>query len=61
MTEELLPGNIGLSDPRIITLISEYNNLILQRNRILKSSSEKNPIIVNLDSQLEVLNELYCQ
>ena len=36
-------------------MISEYNNLVLQRNRILKSSSEKNPIIVNIDSQLSVL------
>ncbi len=52
---EPLPGNIGLSDPSIVQMISEYNNLILQRNRILKSSSIKNPIIVNIDSQLAVL------
>jgi len=52
---EPLPGNIGLSDPSIVQMISEYNNLILQRNRILKSSSIKNPIIVNIDSQLGVL------
>ncbi len=53
---DLLPGNIGLSDPGLITLISDYNTLILQRNRIMKSSSVRNPIVVNLDSQLEVLN-----
>lgn len=52
---EPLPGNIGLSDPSIVNMISEYNNLILQRNRILRSSSIKNPIIVNIDSQLGVL------
>ena len=52
---EPLPGNIGLADPSIVSLISEYNNLILQRNRILKSSSLKNPIIINIDSQLSVL------
>jgi len=52
---EPLPGNIGLSDPSIVHMISEYNNLILQRNRILRSSSIKNPIIVNIDSQLAVL------
>jgi len=51
---ELLPGNIGLSDPSIVGMISDYNNLVLQRNRILKSSSSINPIIVNIDSQLEV-------
>ena len=52
---ELLPGNIGLSDPSIVSMISDYNGLVLQRNRVMKSSSDKNPIIVNLDSQIEVL------
>lgn len=52
---DLLPGNIGLSDPAIVNLVTEYNNLMLQRNRIIKSSSDKNPIIVNIDSQLTVL------
>ncbi len=52
---DLLPGNIGLADPGIINLINEYNNLVLQRNRVMKSSSEKNPIIVGIDSQLNVL------
>ncbi len=52
---ELLPGNIGLSDPTILNMIGEYNTLVLQRNRILKSSSIRNPIIVNIDSQLNVL------
>lgn len=50
-----LPGNIGLSNIGIVNMISDYNNLILQRNRILKSSSDINPIIVNIDSQLKVL------
>ncbi|MEL4455474.1 GumC family protein [Lutimonas vermicola] len=54
---ELLPGNIGLSDVGIINLISEYNELVLQRNRVLKSSSVRNPIIVGIDSQLEVLKK----
>ena len=52
---DLLPSNIGLSDNGIISMASEYNDLMLQRNRVIKSSSVKNPIIVNYDSQLEVL------
>jgi capsular exopolysaccharide synthesis family protein len=51
----LLPSNIGLSDPGIVNMIGTYNDLILQRNRILKSSSTLNPIIVNIDSQLREL------
>ncbi len=50
-----LPGNIGLSDPSIIDMIGKYNNLVLQRNRILKSSTTKNPLITNIDSQLNIL------
>ena len=50
-----LPGNIGLSNPTTVSLIAEFNTLVLQRNRILKSSSTINPIIVNIDSQLAVL------
>jgi len=49
---DLLPANIGLVDPTIISLIGEFNNLVLQRNRILKSSSTINPIVIGIDSQL---------
>jgi len=51
----LLPANIGLSDPSILNLIREYNILVLRRNRILKSSTSMNPLIVEIDSQLSVL------
>jgi len=36
-------------------MIGEYNILVLRRNRILKSSTIKNPLITNIDSQLNVL------
>ncbi|MCF6296586.1 MAG: polysaccharide biosynthesis tyrosine autokinase [Flavobacteriaceae bacterium] len=54
-SSESLPSNIGLSDPGVAALTSEYNNTVLKRKRILKSSSVKNPIIVGIDSQLDVL------
>ena len=50
-----LPGNIGLSDLSTVEMIGEFNTLVLQRNRILKSSSKINPIIINIDSQLVIL------
>lgn len=52
---DLLPSNIGLSDVSIVELVSEFNQLVLQRNRILKSSTNLNPQVVNFDSQLTVL------
>ncbi|MCX2679158.1 polysaccharide biosynthesis tyrosine autokinase [Galbibacter sp. EGI 63066] len=52
---ELLPTNIGLSDPNLSTITSKYNELILERQRLLKTSGENNPIVVQLDQQLSGL------
>ncbi|MBC2840341.1 polysaccharide biosynthesis tyrosine autokinase [Robiginitalea sp. SC105] len=52
---ELLPSNIGIDDPTIATTTARYNELVLERQRLLKSSNERNPIIVNLDQQIEGL------
>lgn len=52
---EVLPSNVGLDDPSIANTTARYNELVLERNRLLKSSNEKNPIIVNVDQQLQGL------
>ncbi|NQZ45267.1 MAG: polysaccharide biosynthesis tyrosine autokinase [Flavobacteriaceae bacterium] len=52
---EVLPANLGLSDPTIANTTQQYNQLVQERNRLLKSSNEKNPVIVNLDQQLNGL------
>jgi tyrosine-protein kinase Etk/Wzc len=49
---ELIPTNLGLSDLSIENNITTYNNLVLERNRILKNSNEKNPIALNLESKI---------
>ncbi|GMN08296.1 tyrosine-protein kinase [Croceitalea sp. MTPC5] len=54
---ELLPANVGLSDATISSTTAQYNNLALERKRLLESSNEKNPIIVNLDQQLDGLKK----
>lgn len=52
---EPLPSNIGLADASIASTTARYNELALQRKRLLESSNEKNPIIINLDQQLSSL------
>ncbi|MEM1340040.1 MAG: polysaccharide biosynthesis tyrosine autokinase [Bacteroidota bacterium] len=52
---QVLPSNIGLSDPTIASTTEKYNQLVLERERLLKSSNELNPVIVNLDQQLQGL------
>ena len=38
-------------------MISQYNRLLAERNRLLKSASENNPVIINLDSQIAALKK----
>lgn len=52
---ERIPSNIGLTDGSVNSTASKYNELLDNRDRLLKSSNEKNPIIVNLDQQLNAL------
>lgn len=51
----LLPANVGLDDESLSKLISQYNALILERNRLLRTSSENNPVIRKLDSSISDL------
>ena len=50
---QVIPANIGLKDANLNSLIGKYNDAVLQRNRLLKSSSEDNPFVQRLTSQLE--------
>lgn len=49
---EVLPSNVGLTDGTIASTTAKYNELVLERQRLLKSADEQNPMIVNLDQQL---------
>ncbi|MBO0340540.1 GumC family protein [Flagellimonas profundi] len=51
---EIIP-NAGLTDPSIDNIATRYNELVARRNRLLESSNERNPVIVELDQQLESL------
>jgi capsular exopolysaccharide synthesis family protein len=52
----LLPGNVGLESANTNDLISDYNSLVLQRNKILTSSKESSPQVVELSQQLRLLS-----
>ncbi len=54
---EVLPSNLGLSDPTIAASTKTYNQLVQERNRLLESADEKNPMIVNLDQQLNSIKK----
>lgn len=52
-SSDLIPANLGLQDASIASTINDYNKIVLERNRILKNAGEKNPVIENIDSQLQ--------
>ncbi|OIQ27489.1 MAG: tyrosine protein kinase [Bacteroidetes bacterium MedPE-SWsnd-G2] len=56
-TSDLLPADIGIADNGVAQLTKSHNDLVLQRNRILKSSTEKNPTVINLDNQIRALKD----
>ena len=54
---ELIPANLGIGDATVDGNTEKYNQLVLERNRILKGSSEINPVIINLNGQIKSLEE----
>lgn len=52
---DLLPANLISGEGDAGELINSYNQLILERNRILKSATVVNPTVVTLDQQIASL------
>lgn len=52
---DLLPSNMITDNGAASGLISSYNQLVLDRNRILKSATVENPSVVKLDQQISSL------
>lgn len=50
--DQLLPANTGLQSTNVQSLIGEYNEKLLQRNSLVAKSSDKNPLVAQLDEQL---------
>lgn len=53
---QTLPSGIGIEDPTATALITRYNEIVLQRNRLLRTASESNPSVTPLTAQLDELN-----
>lgn len=49
---EVLPSNIGLQDVGLVAQIDRFNEMLVERKRLLRTSTENNPAIVNLDTSI---------
>lgn len=50
-----LPANSGIDNPNIQGAIDEYNTMVLRRDRMLSSSSERNPVVKDATNALRTM------
>ena len=50
---ELVPTSLGIQEPVLVPLVTEYNQLQLQRESNLKTTPATNPLITNLEVTIE--------
>ncbi|WP_426479713.1 GumC family protein [Chryseobacterium sp. CBSDS_008] len=58
---QVLPANVGLNNPEAISGISAYNQLVLQRNRLLESATPENPTVIDVTKQINAMRSSIMQ
>ena len=58
---QVIPNNIGLDNPGAVTNITSYNQLILERNRLLENATPQNPLVIEVTSQINNLRPTILQ
>ncbi len=48
----VLPVNVGLNNANLSNLITRYNEMVLERDRLIRSSSDNNPVIIRLNTSI---------
>ena len=51
----VLPANVGIADVAVTSLITKYNEISLNRSRLLNGASESSPTVIPLTNQLDEL------
>ena len=52
---QVLPSNVGLSNPASTVSINSYNALVLERNRLLETATPQHPAVVEVTKQIQNL------
>lgn len=58
---KLLPTNLGLEEEGVSVLVQNYNELVLERGRLMASATPENPTVVNLTNQIDQLRQNVLQ
>ncbi|MBT2622951.1 MULTISPECIES: GumC family protein [Chryseobacterium] len=54
---QLMPSNLGLN-PSLEQTISQYNTLLISRNKTLKQATNENPAVVEMNKEILALKEI---
>ncbi|KAA3702498.1 polysaccharide biosynthesis tyrosine autokinase, partial [Bacteroides salyersiae] len=54
---DLIPANTGISDNSVESQIKEYNDMLLKRDKLITGSSNKNPIVIDLNNSLSAMKQ----
>lgn len=57
----LIPANIGISNASANEMIKDYNTKVLNRNRLIRSSSENSPAVMQVTDEVQALWEAVGQ
>ena len=58
---QVIPNNIGLNNPGAVANITTYNQLVLQRNRLLENATPQNPLVIDVTNQINNLRPTIVQ
>ena len=53
--QALIPANLGLNSMSVESQINEYNDLVLQRDRLRTGSGDRNPLLADINASLASL------
>ncbi len=56
--DQLLPANTGIENSAIESQIGSYNELLLQKNLLMANSSENNPLVADMITNLIAIKEV---
>lgn len=54
---QLMPSNLGLN-PSLEQAISQYNTLVITRNKTLKQATNENPAVIEMNKEISSLKEI---
>lgn len=58
---QVIPNNVGLDNPGAVANITNYNQLVLERNRLLENATPQNPLVVDVTKQINNLRPTILQ